>query len=182
MRTLFFIYGSILLIGYTLICGFTSNELPSEVRWEKDFKMTKSYFQMTEALPAQQAASIHTRIGLMPNYMGTYRPRVYAYFNPYNSYMLKSLSKDQMTILLNHEKRHFDIAEYMARACNSVIYNVTDTYTMYKVFAEYQTKLDDMQKLYDAESDHCNNIEGQIIWDKKLDSLLELRPLKINPQ
>jgi len=78
--------------------------------------------------------------------------------------------------LLNHELRHFDIAEIECRRIREYLSNWTgpdqDSYQSYYYIGSLSVWKDSMTEQYDAETQHSKNRTEQEIWNKKIDSLL----------
>jgi len=82
--------------------------------------------------------------------------------------------------LLNHEQRHFDIQEVIARKMrkelknHKILYGSTGMITMRWI--EYQQKntkfFQEISNLYDFETEHGTMYEKQMEWDSKIDSML----------
>lgn len=103
--------------------------------------------------------------------------KVYAYFIPSKSWFEKEHGTDYV---LNHEQRHFDIAEIFARKLRrrftairsgdiSTLNNKKLSAIYKEVFAEY----DRFQQLYDEETESGVNEEVQEKWNQRIDTLLE---------
>jgi len=82
--------------------------------------------------------------------------------------------------ILNHERLHFDITELHARKFRQRIENARFTTNisqqMNVIHNAINTELEAMQKLYDAETNHSQNIEKQQEWQKKI--VLQLSELE----
>lgn len=159
---------------------------PDILKWSKTLKLEKSDFTLVKKLPGLQIASASTGIYLNYNYGGSFNIRAYAVFSRRKSVILESVTGDKLADILNHEKRHFDITEYMARKLNAELMTVHDQRVAEKLYHEYLDELDTQHRIYDAQTDHFNDKVYQKIWDLKMDSLLGLTPsttnIKINPQ
>jgi predicted secreted Zn-dependent protease len=79
--------------------------------------------------------------------------------------------------ILNHEQGHFDIAEAHARLLhknlNEYVFNSkTVSDDINRIYAETMKEHVSMQKQYDLLSNHSLDTVQQILWDKKIDSML----------
>ncbi len=80
--------------------------------------------------------------------------------------------------LLNHEQRHFDLKEYSTRCLREKILNhkFSSRNDIQKeidfIVSEVKKEGDFLQEQYDKISDLSKNKEGQLLWDMKIDSLL----------
>ena len=92
---------------------------------------------------------------------------VVAKFYPYQSWTVKSKQSDE---LLHHEQLHFDITELIARQLRKELLETIQTkkdYSKMKHTVEtFMNKWDEIQDLYDDESDHNRNEAGQVKWNK----------------
>ena len=90
----------------------------------------------------------------------------------------KSWKKDQdedSDDLLNHEQYHFNIAEVYARKMNTFIKeNPGKDYQFYEdQLSLFKIEEQKMQDRYDQDSDHSILRVNQVIWEYKIDSLLQ---------
>ncbi len=80
--------------------------------------------------------------------------------------------------LLNHELRHFDLAEINIRRFREYLQDWKDTnsasFDIYFSYARSFFTYDSSQKQYDTETDHSRNKIEQEKWNKKIDSLLNV--------
>ncbi len=171
----------IMMLVLVVLSAFTkTTHIPDEVRWSKDFKLTKEHFQVVLSVPnhSDALAFITTGIVLIPDTNGVFRPIAYMY--PKESYLVHHrIDSAKIKRVFNHEKRHFDLAEYIARCMNLELMYVSDYDLAVNIFDKYYNKLDSMQNLYDFESSYY--IDGQLEWDAKIDSLLNIRNEQANP-
>lgn len=159
-----------LFIGIT---AFT-NEIPREIYWSKDFKMTKEHFVQKPDIEPGKAASIATEIRLNTNYNGVGAGRAYAIFNTQESYMKPGLNEWQLGIVLNHEQIHFHITEYQVRILNAKLVGVKSPNEMIALYNYQVNQRDKMQEQYDQETNHGLNYTEQTRWSNKIKELLKL--------
>lgn len=81
--------------------------------------------------------------------------------------------------LLNHEQRHFDIAEYISRCFreNMATYQVKSISTypseMDSLKLVYHERFNSIQERYDEETNHSKIKDKQLEWNDRIDSLLK---------
>lgn len=182
---------NILIISLILCCclGFTqlqSNALMQKqtqhtnsdtLHWSKDRKLTWDDFQ------GEQGDSINAAITVAAfttnsKYLtdSTISVVVNAVFYKSESWVNK---KHQTFYNLNHEQRHFDIAEVYARKANEKLkkykFNRSTVISdIQKIFYYYSKERDKMQELYDKETTFPNvNSKKQKEWDAKIDKWLQ---------
>jgi len=106
-----------------------------------------------------------------------------ASFQPFGSWVKEESKTD--FVLLKHEQGHLDIAEIHARvfeselsgkrfSCPNGVYNADRIKQVTKqVFQEYLTDTEEMQQLYDTETNHYFNKQEQADWNKKIGCMLQ---------
>lgn len=160
-----------LFIGIT---AFT-NEIPREVYWSKDFKMTKEHFVQKPDIEPGKAASIATEIRLNTNYNGVGAGKAYAIFNTQESYMKPGLNEWQLSIVLPHEQAHFNITEYHVRILNGKLAGVKDPGSMIVAYNYQVRERDRMQEQFDRETNHGLIDSEEKRWEEKLNTLLNIK-------
>ena len=97
-----------------------------------------------------------------------------AHFYPQRSWRVKAPLSD---IVLAHERLHFDITELFARKFRQRILNSQFTMNisteMERIHNAVNTELDAIQKQYDAETNHSQNIEQQKKWQNFINREIE---------
>lgn len=162
---------ALLLLVVSLITSSFTTE-PAEYQWKSNYKVQLKDFQIDANL-GKKLASIQTGIGMNRNYNGTYSFRAMALSNRLQSKISPKVVNGYRTQeVLNHEQLHFDIAEYVARRLNSHLVNIKDLNTADKLFAQYTDTLALIQMVYDAQTNHSNDLEWQNKWRTNMDSLL----------
>lgn len=81
--------------------------------------------------------------------------------------------------LLKHEQGHFDLGEYIARKFRKELTqtkfqsreNIGQEIT--EIFNRYLVEWEDLQDVYDAETDHSRNRKEQLIWNEKIQNYLD---------
>jgi len=168
-----------LLLLFALL-GFSSPEsavnTKGEMLWSSDrflvwsdFKKKASDYNAGDA--ALTASSIQTQTSMMDKLL---KISVTAKFYPYQSWSLKNKQSDS---LLKHEQLHFDITELYARKTRkalleNIIYK-KDYNKIGNVVSKYTKEWNQIQDLYDLESNHNRNLEGQKKWEKFISEELE---------
>ncbi|PCH69453.1 MAG: hypothetical protein COC01_01510 [Bacteroidetes bacterium] len=99
-------------------------------------------------------------------------------FNKNNSWVKAGHLNDY---LLNHEQRHWDLAEIYARKMRKALlenhYKLeTLQQDVQQLYDQYFEQCDKEQKLYDTETNHSKNEKKQAAWDKRIQT--ELNRLK----
>ena len=127
------------------LTAFTNVNVPVEIYWSKDFKMTKEHFVQKSGIEPGKAASIATEIRLNTNYNGVGAGKAYAIFNTQQSYMKPGLNDWQLSIVLPHEQAHFNVTEYHVRILNSKLVGVKDPNSMIALYNYQVRERDKMQ-------------------------------------
>ena len=101
--------------------------------------------------------------------------RTYAIFNTSESWLNEAFYTDD---LLNHEQKHFDIAQIFAYKLQHLINNEIKNSKDFNVKFEMINKLIgdeclNFQKKYDAETDHGTMADIQKNYDQNIKQLLE---------
>lgn len=85
--------------------------------------------------------------------------------------------------LLRHEQYHFNITELYVRKFKAFIHNKKDSIqseTYFSILNKFKKDHQEFQKIYDSETQHSNDIQAQLSYELKIDSLLnylnEFRP------
>ena len=113
-----------------------------------------------------QASSIILLNSVSHGTEGT-RAEIKVVFNPESSWVLPGYRNP---IVLNHEQRHFDIAEYHARRMRA---GLRSHQHINAVFDRISIDCDRMQERYDRETRHGTDLREQAIWDHKIGALLK---------
>lgn len=160
-----------LLIGI-ITMSFQSPYKP-DITWSQK-KLTREDFTLVKTLPNSRIAILNSGINLNINYNSTYKYRAFSNCNRNISVLIDTLSGQHLIDVINHEQRHFDITEYMTRCLNQQLLGVNDVNVAYKLFYQALDDLDTMQKQYDAQTEHYNDKAYQLMWNSKIDSLLNI--------
>lgn len=167
----------------------TDNEGDRKIAWSKSLKLTWSYFQgkivpdslsYFHAVTWTQSAWDNFKV-----YKDSIVTDIVCYFIIDKSWKSdENISED----LLNHEKRHFDLAEIITRKLRKELleYISIDAYDS-KLYFEYLStvKYRELRKRianqYDQETNHGMNKKAQKRWDTKIDNLLKESERYSNP-
>lgn len=159
------------IVGFIMMVSFTTQE-PAEYNWNKNYKVQVKDFQVDNNL-GTVLARINTGICYVRNYGGTGNFKAWAVANRLQSRISpKVASGYRLKEVLDHEQIHFDIAEYVARRLNATLRGIKDPVIAENIYQQHLHLLDDIQKIYDAQTDHSNDSAWQIIWRKNIDKLL----------
>ena len=167
MRFAFFIFALFLLPAFSL--QKTNDKIywaDKKLSWD-DFRGKKqiSYFK----------AFTFTELGYklsMDNDSVTIE--ISCHFNPNLSWTIA----DTSDYLLNHEQRHFDIAEYTCRKFKQAVleYQFSKKQLLQKeinnLYTQHMSLNRSIQTTYDAVSNHSLNRSMQEIWDTRIDSMI----------
>jgi len=158
--------------------GFISSNLdiPKQIEWTpiklsvQDFKMNPPKSSAWAGLTTS-TISMNTTI----DETGKFSFDVHAFFNPSQSWL-----RVKNDYILNHEQKHFDITEYFARQLKQKLTQMPSG-TNYKtepqkIFNDINKQDQEMQNLYDDQTDHSINTTVQSVWNNKVDSLLKSIP------
>lgn len=163
-----------------LVLGLFFNKFDNDkaIAWRENFKLTWAYFKanpdFTTKAAAVTASGISYRLsGERINGKMQVNCDVTAYFYPNKSWYKKELASDKMLL---HEQLHFDITELHARKMRAELANAElNKNVKQEVEAIYNAvlkQLRTMQKKYDAETNFSRNTEQQLIWKKKVETML----------
>ena len=150
--------------------------LPGEeniIEWSPARKLTWADFKGTPDPSSTNAALTNSSITLSTEYSNKeIRYIVNCKFNK-----LLSWVRVKNDYILNHEQGHFDIAEAHARLLfknlNEYKFNSkTANEDVNRIYSETMKEHVSMQKQYDLLSNHSLDTAQQVIWDKRIDSLL----------
>lgn len=165
----------LLIVLLFSLTAFTNVNVPVEIYWSKDFKMTKEHFVQKPDIEPGKGASIATEIRLNTNYNGVGSAKAFAIFNTQQSYMKPGLNDWQIGIILNHEQTHFNVTEYHVRILNAKLVGVKDPGQMLAAYNYQVRQRDIMQEQYDRETNHGLIDAEQARWDKKMKELLNIK-------
>jgi len=141
------------------------------ITWSEDLTLQWSDFK-GEPKPVGDAVAT-TASGISFGYSTTksssglvdYSFSITAHFYPYKSW---TINEPLSNIVLTHERLHFDITELYARKFRQRVSNTTFTNAINKEMERINNainfELGEMQKKYDAETNHSQNTEQQIAW------------------
>lgn len=165
------------MFKYLLISLVSLFLLSSEptINWSSDYRLQWSDFQ---AQPTYKTTTVAvTASGITFGYSTKtsngevidYDYTVEAQFYPKSSWYIKARA-DKNT--LQHERLHFDITELYARKLRQRIANTKFTQNFNNeieaLYNEAKKELRELQKLYDAETHHSQDLEKQRYWELKI--------------
>jgi hypothetical protein len=145
------------------------------IYWDEDIKLR--WMDFSGSIPAASKFSASTRYGIKYDYAtsgDTINVKIRSYFIPEESWVKPGREKPA---LLNHEQRHFDIAEINARKFRQYVsgWHGKNKFGPYieAAFDSCWEKGEEMQKKYDRETSHSKNKIVQKQWNQRIDSLLD---------
>jgi thymidylate synthase len=177
----------ILLISFigALLFSFTQKDKHTIIYWNEDRLLTWDDFQgkkkeLTKLRKSQKnkntLAVCDSRIEF-----NLAKNDINAVFHKKTS--LKAPIERLNEALLSHEQYHFNITELYVRKFKAFIHNKKDSIqheTYFNILNEFQKDHQEFQKKYDSETQHSNDIQAQLSYELKIDSLLnylnEFRP------
>ena len=150
--------------------------LPKEeniIEWSPARKLTWADFKGTPDPSSRNAALTNSSITLSTEYSN--REIKYIVNCKFNK--LLSWVRVKNDYILNHEQGHFDIAEAHARLLfknlNEYTFNSkTANEDVNRIYSETMKEHVSMQKQYDLLSNHSLDTAQQVLWDKRIDSML----------
>jgi hypothetical protein len=153
-------------------------------QWKKDYKLTWDDFK--GALPTTTSDAVAlTYAGVSYNsklMSDTMVVEIKTCFTKEKSWVI---AEDTTPYLLNHEQRHFDIAEINTRILRKYALTWDGKYNLNAFLSEgndnFLRNLNQMNNTYDKETNHSKNKTAQTKWNKKIDSLLNIYSLYENP-
>ncbi len=150
------------------------------IEWRSDYKLQKNDFQ--GKIPenntidhAGTAFNIGYEIVSNSIWTGRMKIRTYAVFDKSKSWLNESFYSDN---LLNHEQKHFDIAQAFAYKLQNLINKeIKNSKDFTSKFSDLSTLIGDeclsFQEKYDAETDHGTIPEKQKEYDKIIEQMLK---------
>jgi hypothetical protein len=165
---------NLLLLVTISVCGQQQPQIEwqneTQLSWD-DFKAEPDYGSATAAITAS---------GISYSFAGTIKgdnisvtSNVSCYFHPHLSWVKMELASDN---LLAHEQLHFNIAELYARKLRKRIasFNFSEELKkeMNRHYEDILVELKQFQSKYDSETDFSRNLEQQMLWQKKISTLL----------
>ena len=152
---------------------FLNHICASQIQWNPDSLITWNNFKGPPKSHGNSKALTMSRIscsfGINSNCF-TYK--VYAYFYEGESWVL-----DSSSVLLKHERNHFDITEIFARKIRKYL---IESFRLKRSRAEIgsnikqlMSELHKYQVLYDDETNHSLNSDQQVLWSNKINIQLQ---------
>ena len=162
----------ILLFVFPLLFSFPKDD--NIIEWSASRKLTWADFKGAPDPNSTNAALTNSSITLGSEYSnkGGLKFSIKCKFNK-----LLSWGRIRNEYILNHEQGHFDIAEAHARLLKKnldgyVFNSKTAGDDIQDIYNETMKGHVSMQKQYDLLSNHSLDTAQQILWDKKIDSML----------
>jgi hypothetical protein len=133
-----------------------------KLRWE-DFRGTPPKRSSDDEVALTASVIMLKSLG---NSQGKIEIEIVAAFDPAISWVRHGHRTPEV---LNHEQRHFDLAEYNARRLRSEIKSIQG---YQELFDRITREGDALQDQYDRETDHGTDLEAQARWNRRIDDLL----------
>lgn len=173
---------SVGLLLSLIVFGFSNDT--SCIHWDKNFKLSWSDFKGLVPPFSEHGAMASCAVksdNKVEN--DSVLLIIFACFSINHSWVIKEKATEYG---LNHEQRHFDIAEIHARKFRKYLYewNKQDNINDYILTGNeliVVKSLNAMEELYDLETNHSINKNEQGKWDRKIDSLLNVYSAYENP-
>ncbi|MEO5675640.1 MAG: hypothetical protein ABIQ74_13435 [Chitinophagales bacterium] len=164
----------ILLLLFSCSPATKINSLPDqEIRWKSDKKLTYADFKGRVPSATTWAATTNSMIYFAYQTLNgsVSEINVYSSFIPSKSWIKRKLPE-----VLAHEQLHFDITEAFARKfyAEAIKKSYGPGDGLNKLFREVNDECDQLQQLYDDETNHGIVAEEQEKWSLKVRKLLEL--------
>lgn len=147
-----------------------------EISWSKNYRLKWEDFHAN--IPDNSKFAAISNVGIKVNYK--VKDEIKKVTTECVFFKDKSWVRDKTETGLWHEQLHFDIGEVCRRIVQNRIDSVIKTeysiseYGIKKIFSEEVKMHEEMQKLYDGETEHSRRTFMQIQWNNKIDSLLNI--------
>ncbi|MFK7811738.1 MAG: DUF922 domain-containing protein [Maribacter sp.] len=170
------------ILGF-LVLMLMSFQQPQDydvISWSANSRLNWKNFQGKVPLSARAAATTASGITYRFSTSGTKENmevdfKIDTFFYPTKSWYQPELCD---ALILSHEQLHFDISELFARKMKKRLHQETFTHRNVKakvktIYREIMKELDAFQDQYDSETNFSRDREQQLIWNKKIENLLE---------
>lgn len=149
-------------------------DVSEKIIWHEDHKLTWDDFRAEPRHDVGFVASTNTGINF--GYSFTISERevtveysVESFFSPNKSWFLRGRVSQHV---LNHEQAHFDISELHARILRKKLdarkFSKNVKSEIEGIYLQVEAQRKAMQQKFDAETDHSQNIEKEIQWEKRI--------------
>ena len=150
-------------------------DMKNYILWEKTNKPKWADFKGAVPWVSTADANTHYVIGFTESDLrDSIEINLSTYFIKDSSWVINSMNSPY---LLNHELRHFDLAEVYARKYRKYLSdwdgNNAFLFSLYADYGRKINKMDSAETRYDKETNHSLNHSAQEKWNGKIDSLLE---------
>ncbi len=156
-----------------------------KIYWNENEKLSWDDFRGTPRLNVGFVASTGTGIDFKFSYSisgneAKVSYSVQSFFNPQESWYLQDKVSQNV---LNHEQAHFDISEIHARILRKRLaekrFSKNVKSEIEGIFLKVEAQRKAMQKKFDAETDHSQNLEKEKAWEMRIaQKLKEYEPWK----
>ncbi len=163
-----------------ILCSKQAMAQGKAIPWSENRKLTWADFQGRPDRSVTYFATTKYGVQLSSedDGEGNVSVRVVCLFDKRASW--KKGKSNQSEYLLKHEQNHFDIGEIFTRRMRKEFKEYTSkrhrpsdvSMDIRRIFRKYSKLAAEMQRKYDAETDHSINEEAQKKWDEKVSKLL----------
>jgi hypothetical protein len=164
-----FIYFLALLPIIALCLGL---RFDNELQWKEGYRLQPSDFLTVNSLPDDKLAEIYTGISYKEFRTRTGKIKgfeVHAVCDRSKSFMLEKVKKGyHLKRIIDHEQGHFDLTEYITRKLRQRLENCTNSELAESIYYDHLTLMDELQQLYDSQTDHGRDEDLQKKWDLKI--------------
>lgn len=172
----------LVVLSFLFVYGFIIADDPC-LQWNKNDKLIWTDFMATAPIDPEYGAVTDAGIFYTSSIIAdSLNLKINACFIRNQSW---SITKYETSYALNHEQRHFDIAEINARKFREYALKWDGKYNISTYLSEgcesFLRSMNVMQDLYDKETNHSVFRSNQQKWDRKIDSLLNVYSQYENP-
>ncbi len=148
------------------------------ILWKKNQKLNWTDFK---GIPQNSKAAAVTASGLTYSFSTIKKNNdivdlnfeVSSFFYPHKSWYQPTRSD---SLILSHEQLHFDITEVYAEKFRARLAATTFTNNakaeVKSIYDQVTRELNKYQNLYDAETNFSRDLEQQLLWNRRIDSVL----------
>ncbi len=159
-----------------LLLGFSApKEKAAKLFWDEVSNLDWNYFKTVAADEDTRAAQSNIGISTSCSYnLNGATVYIRGSFNRGNSWVKNDCKNDY---ILNHEQRHYDIAELFARKFRKALAESSCNYKSFNakfnaLYTKYVAEHNQFQDLYDEETKHSINGDMQTAWNNRIDNEL----------
>jgi hypothetical protein len=163
----------IILLTTVLSCTTGKFDPGNIIIWQENRKLIWDDFKGKPVTNSEYVAVTNCdNVFVYKTYTDSIELKFYAYFSIFDSWVNTSYKNNSV---LNHEQVHFDIAALYSKIEKKYFADNMHTYSKDNILVEirkihfsYRIQKDQMESLYDLETNHGTNYIKQIEWNKKI--------------